>query len=173
MKGFDGYVAFPGANIVVGTEAPRRSIIDMVGYAASVLNNSSNREFLYLPCSTISNGKSSVFLVNGDANILSELHNNNVLYSPYFSGMSSRGVTSMWNGVGNTDGDIASVDPDNLVPAPSTILVLGNQSSPDEVTKSLASTVEAEVEGKLQNFVHNSRIQAVTNAKEILSFLSK
>lgn len=118
--------------------------------------------------------------MNANDSILSELHKNGVLFSPYFSAVSVEGISSLWNGVavtGNGDDfsdnmNVSLIEPDNLAPSSSSILVLGD-SKPEQVIKLLESPVEGTSEGKLQSFVTNSTIHAVADAKSVLSYINK
>ncbi len=166
-----------GANIVVGTDAPKRSIVDTIGYASAVLNNNKNRPFLFLPCTTIFHKDKTAYLVNGDETILSHLLKSGYVYSPYYSGIGANGVTSIWSGAVREVADemvVSRIDPDNLIPPIATILVLGNSNPTSE---DLLKALDVSVDGtsatqRLQSFVNSCNVKGVSSIEEIRLYLS-
>jgi hypothetical protein len=161
---------------VIGKDAPKRSLIDSVGYAASVINNSKLSSFLHIPCSVVYNGKVSAFVVSADDNMLSTLREQNMLYCSYQSAVSDSGVSSVWNSVAKVvpssvdfaDGfQIESIEPDNLIPLPTQFFVL-HETNEQSLLSTLESTMDENSKETLKALIAKSEIRVVKSVEDIL-----
>lgn len=116
-----------GANVSVGGLAPIRGLVAALGQASGVLINTMRSDCIAIPSVSITHGKDTRVIVNGDDSVIDAAIAKNVLFGAYDNVLSTVGVAPMWNGVISVAGkmspiptvvvdDVAavSVEPNNL-----------------------------------------------------------
>jgi len=90
-----------GANLIVGSEAPLRSLIDVIGFSSSVLINEQQANGLAVPSLVLVKGKNTVVVVGADDDILEEAAaagDGNLVFGAYSNYLTAEGVSSLFHG---------------------------------------------------------------------------
>lgn len=88
-----------GANIVAGSDAPIRAIIEGISHSATVVLNEQNSNKLALPSVCLAKDKNTILVVGAPDELAVAAYKKNVLYGAYSNLLSNLGVSALFNGV--------------------------------------------------------------------------
>jgi len=87
-----------GANVVVGTQAPVRGLIEAIGHAATVLINEQQSASLALPSTSFTKGSNTCVVIGADDSITNALVSDKTIYGAYHNVVTETGLSACWNG---------------------------------------------------------------------------
>lgn len=144
-----------GANIVAGGQAPIRGIIEAYAIGAAAMINSESSSSLALPSLAVTkNGKTTLVVGDIDDELVRTAYSSGTLYGAYCNVLTETGVSAVFNGcimpadkvsapqtsaairwspalpsVVSEGYTTATLNPDNFVPSPSTVVFVGQEKS--------------------------------------------